>query len=137
MNASNLNTAKLLIAELHSAHQKGQQEKSSKDESPSHQLPPWPGPFVTLSSRRWGFNIWVGKILWRRAWQPTPVSLPGKSHRQRSLAGYSPWSRKELDMTKVTEHTHVPVWPELYSRWERHGKIMCAGGLGGGMGVWD
>ena len=33
----------------------------------------------------------VGKILWRRAWQPTPVFLPGESHGQRSLAGYSPW----------------------------------------------
>ena len=36
---------------------------------------------------------------WRRKWQPTPVFLPGKSHGQRSLAGYSPWCRKELDMT--------------------------------------
>ena len=35
-----------------------------------------------------------GKIPWRRKWQPTPVSLPGKSHGQRSLAGYSPWGRK-------------------------------------------
>ena len=39
---------------------------------------------------------WVGKILWRRKWQPTPVSLPGKSHGQRSLVGYSPWGCKEL-----------------------------------------
>ena len=37
-----------------------------------------------------GFEPWVGKILWRRAWQPSPVFLPGESHRQRSLAGYSP-----------------------------------------------
>ena len=37
-------------------------------------------------------------------WQPTPIFLPGKSHDQRSLAGYSPWGRKELDTTKVTEH---------------------------------
>ena len=37
---------------------------------------------------------------WRRAWQPTPVFLPGKSHRQRSLVGYSPWGHKELDMTE-------------------------------------
>ena len=34
---------------------------------------------------------WVGKIPWRRAWQSTPVFLPGESHGQRSLAGYSPW----------------------------------------------
>ena len=49
----------------------------------------------------------VGKIPWRRAWQPTPVFLPGKSHRQRSLAGYSPWGGKESDMTEATEHTRV------------------------------
>ena len=37
-----------------------------------------------------GFDPWVGKILWRRAWRPTPVLLPGESHGQRSLVGYSP-----------------------------------------------
>ena len=37
----------------------------------------------------------VGKIPWRKQWQPTPVLLPGKSHGQRSLVGYSPWGRKE------------------------------------------
>ena len=40
------------------------------------------------------------KIPWRRKWQPTPVFLPGKSHGQRSLTGYSPWGLKELDMTE-------------------------------------
>ena len=40
--------------------------------------------------KRHGFHPWVGKILWRRAWQPTPVFLAGESHGQRSLAGYSP-----------------------------------------------
>ena len=39
------------------------------------------------------FNPWVGKILWRRAWQPTSVFLPGESHGQRTLVGYSPWGR--------------------------------------------
>ena len=47
---------------------------------------------------------WVGKIPWGRAWQPTPVTLPGESHGQRSLAGYSPWGCKESDMTEATEH---------------------------------
>ena len=42
----------------------------------------------------------VGKIPWRRKWQPTPVFLPGEFHGQRSLAGYSPWGRKESDMTE-------------------------------------
>ena len=45
--------------------------------------------------RRCEFNPWVGKIPWRKKWQPTPVFLPGKSHGQRSLAGYSPWDCKE------------------------------------------
>ena len=46
------------------------------------------------------FNPWVGKISWRREWQPTPVFLPGESHGQRSLAGYSPWGHKESDTTE-------------------------------------
>ena len=41
------------------------------------------------------------KIPWRRAWQPTPVFLPGESHGQRSLAGYSPWGHKESDKTRT------------------------------------
>ena len=45
-----------------------------------------------------GFSPWVEKISWRRKWQPTQVFLPGKSHGQRSLVGYSPWGCKESDM---------------------------------------
>ena len=52
--------------------------------------------------KRPGFNSWVGKIPWRRKWQPTPVFLPGESHGQKCLAGYSPWGPKESDMTEVT-----------------------------------
>ena len=48
-----------------------------------------------------------GKIPWRRAWQPTPVFLPGESHGQRSLAGYTPWVHKESDTTEATEHKHI------------------------------
>ena len=44
---------------------------------------------------------WVGKIPWRRKWQPTLVFLPGKFHGQRSLAGYSSWGGKELDMIEL------------------------------------
>ena len=49
-------------------------------------------------------NPWVGKIPWRRKWQPTPVLLPRKSHGQRSLAGYSSLGHKELDTTKQLIH---------------------------------
>ena len=47
--------------------------------------------------RRCGFDPWVGKMPWRREWQPSPVFFPGESQRQRSLVGYSPWGHKELD----------------------------------------
>ena len=47
-------------------------------------------------SKRCGFDSWVRKILWRRKWQSTPVFLPGKSHGQRSLAGYSPWGCRRV-----------------------------------------
>ena len=38
--------------------------------------------------------------------EPTPVLLPGESHGQRNLTGYSLWGHKELDTTEMTEHTH-------------------------------
>ena len=52
------------------------------------------------SARDGRFHAWVKKIPWRREWQPTPIFLPGKSHGQRSLEGYSPHSSKESDSTK-------------------------------------
>ena len=56
--------------------------------------------------KRHGFNPWVRKIPWSRKWQPIPVFLPGKSHGQKSLAGYSPQGHKESDTTKHT-YTHA------------------------------
>ena len=55
--------------------------------------------------KRCGFDPWAGKMPWRRAWQPIPIFLPGESHRQRSLVGYSPQGCKELDMTEATAFT--------------------------------
>ena len=52
-----------------------------------------------------GFVPWVGKISWRRKWQPSPV-LPGEFHGQRSLVGYSPWGHKESDMTEQLTLLH-------------------------------
>ena len=78
------------------------------DISLSDGLPRWlSGKDTACQCRRqerWRFYPWVRKIPWRRAWQPTLVFLPGKSHGQRSLAGYSPWGRKELN---TTEHAHL------------------------------
>ena len=58
------------------------------------------GESICLQCRGPGFDPWVGKTLWRRKWQPTPVFLPGKSHGWRSLADYSPWGSKESDTTE-------------------------------------
>ena len=48
---------------------------------------------AVLSPKNMWFHPWIGKIPWRRKWQPTPVLLPGKSHGWRSLEGCSPWGR--------------------------------------------
>ena len=58
--------------------------------------------FQCRRHKRCVFDPWVGKIPWHRKWQPTPVFLPGESHGQRHLVGYSPWVYKELDMTEAT-----------------------------------
>ena len=55
-------------------------------------------------NRKPGFKPWVRKIPRSRKWQPTPVFIPGKSHGQRSLEGYSPWVCQESD---TTEHSHM------------------------------
>ena len=69
-----------------------------------------------LEMRENGFNPWVRKIPWSRNLQPTPVFFPGKFHGQRSLAGYSPWDRKESDTSEqlntrknVTLEINIPV----------------------------
>ena len=64
---------------------------------------------VLTTGRAGKFQEFSLTYIWkeRRAWQPTPVFLPGESHGQRSLAGYSPWNRKELDTTERLSHTHI------------------------------
>ena len=83
-------------------------------------LPWWfSGKESACQGRRLRFNPWVRKIPWIRKWQPTPVVLPGKSHGQRSLDGYSPsgsrvWHnlatkqqqwKKMIPVTHLQEHT--------------------------------
>ena len=53
------------------------------------------------------FDPWVGKIPWKRKWQPFPVFLPGKSNGQRSLAGYSPRGHKGSDTTEKLTRTYT------------------------------
>ena len=63
---------------------------------------PWQlsGKEPTCQCRRHGFNPWVEMMPLRKKWQLTAGVLPGKSHGQKSLAGYSPWSRKQSDTPK-------------------------------------
>ena len=67
--------------------------------------------------KRRGFNPWVRKIPWRRAWQPTPVFLPRESHGQRNLTDYSPWGCKELDTTEETWHSEM--WIDMHALYPR------------------
>ena len=68
----------------------------------------------TCQCRRWRrcrFDPWLRKIPWNRKWQPTLVLLPGKYHGQRNLVGYSPWGRRELDMTEHAGTTFLSIHP--------------------------
>ena len=61
--------------------------------------------------RRCRYCSWVREIPWRRKWQPTLIFLPGKSHGQRNLIGYSPWGHKESDTAeRARTHTHPHVY---------------------------
>ena len=86
----------------------------------------------TCQGRRLKFNPWVGKMPWRRKWQPTPVLLPGKSHGQRILAGYSPWGHKRVEHNLVTKQENMPsICHERRNYWanrrtERDGeRVVC------------
>ena len=72
------------------------------------ELPWWlSGKEPVCQCRGHRFNPWIRKIPWRRKWQPAPIFLPGKSHGQRSLMGYSPWGHKRVRQywaTKQQQH---------------------------------
>ena len=90
------------------------------------------GKKIRLQCKRQGFNPWVRKSPWRRAWQPTPVFLPGGSHGQRRLEGYGSWGHTESEATEhacalarththTQTHTHPPAPTVL---------VLCVGGGG-------
>ena len=55
-----------------------------------------------------GFDPWVGKISWRREWQPTPVFLPGESQGHRNLVSRSQWAHKESDTAeRLTDRRYI------------------------------
>ena len=90
-------------------------------------LPWWlRGKETTCKFRRHGFSCWVGKIPWRREWQPTPVFLPGKSHEQRSLANYSPWGCKTVGYNLAAKQSYTGIYMVTkmsYSYIYLHGQI--------------
>ena len=65
---------------------------------------------ATCQWRRLGCDPWVRKSPWRRKWQPTPVFLPGKSHGQGSLAGYSLWGRRVRHDLATEQQQHALFW---------------------------
>ena len=70
--------------------------------------------------KRCRFDPWVGKMPWRRKWHPTPIFLPGTSHAQRSLVGYSPRGCKESDATeRLSTQPHKNMWLLLLSHFSR------------------
>ena len=85
--------------------------------------------------RRHGFDPWVGKIPWRRPWQPTPVFLPGEPHGQRILADFSPWGAEcHTCLRRFSMHTRCrqrctgeKIGSERCNRqcvtWQRQGKL--------------
>ena len=67
---------------------------------------------ICLQCRRCRFDPWVGKIPWRRKWQPTPVFLLSQSHGQRNLASSSPRGREELDTSEGLIQARSSNWPK-------------------------
>ena len=85
------------------------------------------GKESTCQCRSCRFNPWVRNIPWNRKWQSTPMFLPGKSHAQRRLAGYSPWGCKRIRHNLATKqqqqmlggtiwpsHSHVPIFLAIF-----------------------
>ena len=75
----------------------------------------------TCQCRRPGFDPWVGKVPWRRAWQPTPGFLPGEAPWLEEPAGYSPWGHIESDTTEQLSTAQNK---------EHFKKSACSGGSG-------
>ena len=69
--------------------------------------------------KRFGFHPWVGKIPWRRIWQPSPVFLPGEFHRWRSLMGYNRQGHKESGRTLwMSSEMKKVFWENVYAKTE-------------------
>ena len=85
--------------------------------SQATQVAQWVESACNAWETRHKFSSWLKNILWKRAWQPTPVFLSGESHGQRCMACYSPQGCKELDKTEVIQHTNKHHYSPVYSSW--------------------
>ena len=84
----------------------------------------------TCKCRKRGFSPWVRKIVWRRQWEPTPVFLPGKSHGQGSLVGYSPWGCIRVGWDLVAKQQQTTATSSCFTRLlvsavQQDGSAMC------------
>ena len=84
-----------------------------------------PGRLQSMGSKRvrhgWATSLSFYSCFWSGKWQPTLVFLPGASHGQRGLVGYSLWGCKESDTTKQLIHTHTHTHTHTHKMWD-HGK---------------
>ena len=103
---------------------RGLNDKNSKQKYSLKGLLCWlSGKESTCRSRRPRFDPWLRKIPWRRKWPPTPVFLPGKSHGQRNLVDYCPWSHKRAGhdlMTEFIENQGPAVIFKVWSPDQQH-----------------
>ena len=96
---------------------------------------PWclTGKESACQCRRCRFDPWSRKIPWRRKWQLTSVFMPGKSYRQRSLAGYRPWGCKRIQHNLATKQQHCFCWVRsLYAKFKTKGQNKTLGQRGEG-----
>ena len=108
-NTCELSKGKGNVLLLFPGHSKCQFEATH---TTSQGLPRWlSGKGSTCQSRRLEFDPWVGKIPWRRKWQPILVLLPEESHGQRSLEGYTVHGVAELDMPERPSPLHTTSLP--------------------------
>ena len=84
-------------------------------------LPYCLGNFFLLNSR--GRSALIKSSLWRRKWQPTPVFLPGESHGQRGLVGYSP--RVAKSRTRLSDFTFTSLWKVWFSVFQEVETVLC------------
>ena len=75
----------------------------------------------SLQCRRPEFNPWLGKMLWKKKWQPTPVFFPGEFHGKQSLAGCRPGGR---GVRHEWAHTHTHTRTQMY-KYYKYNILMC------------